>query len=244
MQLRGIVRPVVPLSAGLYRGGGGGGGGVTVQRMDDSVIQLVITQVQTAQGAELEVLERLSFNGAQAVLTDIYMTDKMRLEASLQADVLGTTHFAFGARSASASDGDNFALAYGGSVTYPMFAASRSSIAGTISTGAEYAVSLGPDGYYLNGELLKSYGSEPPSGYTPAPSPYDGAPFTGAFPLCIGGLNHSGSVDSRRWEGHIGVVSIFTNTGLLYRLLPVRRISDRAEGFFDIVQRKFYIREG
>lgn len=190
----------------------------------DAVRMICITSSETVSAQTGAIVdEGLSFNGSQVVRTAYCPTQDTLLEVEFRLSALtSTTQFVLGSRSASVTLGDSMALGCSTSVTYPMFGASRSSIAQTVSEDEVHTVRLGAQGYWLDGVRLKTF---------------ETMHFTGAHPLFIGCLNQNGSPDRRGMVGEIYEVRAYEGETLVHRWISSRLADGSAVGLLDVVTR-------
>lgn len=224
--LTGYLRPIITLNGRIVAASGGASGDHSIESG-----QIIGQENETTtQNYSYSYITQnaLTFDGTQYISLNITPKNTTRVEVAFKRSATSDYAFVFGSRSA-ASANDGVALAYNPSNCYPIFGSARASISGAAAVDTVHTAVICQDGYFLDVAKLKSY---------------DDMSFLGTYPLCIGGVNTGGSIDSRRYKGELYAVDIYENDVLQASLVPATRVSDNAVGLIDLVSLTFYEQTG
>lgn len=167
---------------------------------------------------------KLVFDGTKYVETDFRPTNNSRIEIDFMRTAATSQLFVFGCRSGRTGS-DGFAMACSSVDVYPIFGAAYSSIRNVVPVDVRHTAVIGQDGYFLDGELLKSY---------------DNMDFASELDLYIGGLNQNNSLDSRLFKGEIYSVRLFEDNVLAAELMPAIQTNGNINGFYELCSGRFY----
>lgn len=225
--LIGVLQPVTRLTGKIVAPSSGGASGDHSIESGQTIGQENETTTQNYSYSYI-TQNALAFDGTQYISLNITPKSTTRVEVAFKRSTTSDYAFVFGSRSAASAD-DGVALAYNPSNCYPIFGSARASISGAATVNTVHTAVICQDGYFLDVAKLKSY---------------DDMSFQGTYPLCIGGVNTGGSIDSRRYKGELYAVDIYENDVLQASLVPATRVSDNAVGLIDLVSLTFYEQTG
>lgn len=225
--LIGVLQPVTRLTGKIVAPSSGGASGDHSIESGQTIGQENETTTQNYSYSYI-TQNALAFDGTQYISLNITPKSTTRVEVAFKRSTTSDYAFVFGSRSAASAD-DGVALAYNPSNCYPIFGSARASISGAAAVDTVHTAVICQDGYFLDVAKLKSY---------------DDMSFQGTYPLCIGGVNTGGSIDSRRYKGELYAVDIYENDVLQASLVPATRVSDNAVGLIDLVSLTFYEQTG
>lgn len=166
-------------------------------------------------------------SGTQYIDTGVCPTNNTKVEVVFSADK--NSVFVYGSRTQGNANANHSFCIEGAGVGYFQFGTSLVASSQVISFNSKHTVIISQDGGYFNGELKQSY---------------DTMSFESTVSMYLCGLNYSGSVDSRMFDGKIYSFRVWESGELIQSLVPCKRDSDGAVGMYDTVTGAFLTNSG